>query len=73
MLTYKGYNAQIELDVSSGVLHGRVVEIADVITFEGDTEQQAEEEFHKSVDVYLAFCQTLDEEFHQPNSFYPLS
>ncbi|MDX2212991.1 MAG: hypothetical protein SFY66_06850 [Oculatellaceae cyanobacterium bins.114] len=66
MLSYKGYKADIRRDADSGVLCGQVLGIRDVITFEAETEQQAEDEFHKSVDIYLSFCQDLREEPNQP-------
>jgi predicted HicB family RNase H-like nuclease len=66
MLSYRGYEASITRDADSGILWGQVLGIRDVITFEAETEQQAEDEFHKSVDIYLAFCQELREEPDQP-------
>lgn len=66
MLTYRGYKANFIVDLESGILHGCVLEIQDVITFEGTTVQQIEDEFRKSVDVYLAFCQELNEAPNQP-------
>lgn len=66
MLTYKGYKANFIADIESGILHGYVLEIQDVITFEGTTIQQIEDEFRKSVDTYLTFCQELNEVPNQP-------
>jgi predicted HicB family RNase H-like nuclease len=37
MLKYKGYTGHIEVDLESNLLHGRVLNIKDVITFEGAT------------------------------------
>ena len=56
ILTYKGYSAQIEVEPDTKVLSGRVLDLRDVIVFEGDTVTDVEEQFHLSVDDYLAQC-----------------
>lgn len=61
-MEYKGYLAQIGYDDSIRVLHGTVVGLRDVITFESDSIEGLEEEFHTSVDDYLAFCAERGEE-----------
>ncbi|MBD2774681.1 type II toxin-antitoxin system HicB family antitoxin [Iningainema sp. BLCCT55] len=68
MMIYKGYTASIEVDVEAGILFGRVLDINDVVTFKGKTVDEAREEFHKSVDDYLAFCSELGEEPDKPFS-----
>lgn len=66
MLTYKNYRADIEVDVQAGVLHGRVRDIQGVVTFEGQTVEEIEREFRRSIDVYLGFCQQVGQEPEQP-------
>ena len=62
MLKYKGYTGQIEVDTESNLLHGRVLDIKDVITFEGVTIDEVKQAFYDSVDDYLDFCaETKDE------------
>jgi predicted HicB family RNase H-like nuclease len=68
MLSYKGYTAAIDIDAKSGILYGQVIGIKDVVTFAGHTEKEVKEEFYKSVDVYLDFCQILGRMPHQPFS-----
>ena len=36
MMEYKGYLAQVDYDDETGAFHGEVVNLRDVITFEGD-------------------------------------
>lgn len=64
MLTYKGYTAQIEIDTETGILFGRVLDIKDVITFQGQTVEETRQAFHDSVDDYLEFCSELG---HKPD------
>ena len=56
MKAYRGYAATIEYDEEDCVYHGRLADIADVITFEGDTPEEAERAFHDSVDDYLEWA-----------------
>jgi predicted HicB family RNase H-like nuclease len=67
-LTYKGYMAELVIDLEARVLHGRVLGLRDVITFQGDTIDEAEQAFHDSIDDYLAFCAARDEEPERPFS-----
>jgi predicted HicB family RNase H-like nuclease len=57
--TYKGYTAQVDVDVKAGLLYGRVLDLKDVISFQGLTVEEAIRSFHDSVDAYLAFCEEL--------------
>jgi predicted HicB family RNase H-like nuclease len=68
MLTYKGYNAKLEVDVEADVLHGIVLDINDTLTFEAKTVDAAKLEFRKTVDAYLEFCQQLGKEPDKPFS-----
>ena len=67
-MTYKGYSANLEVDVEAGIIFGRVLDIYDVVTFKGKTVEEARQEFQKSVDDYLAFCEDLGEEPDKPFS-----
>jgi predicted HicB family RNase H-like nuclease len=68
MLNYKGYIGSIEVDVESGLLHGRVLDIRDVVTFQGSTVTEAKQEFQTSIDEYLDFCAQLGQEPEKPFS-----
>jgi predicted HicB family RNase H-like nuclease len=68
MMTYKGYTADIQVDAEAEILFGRVIDIKDVVTFKAKTVEEARQEFHKSVDDYLAFCEELGEEPDKPFS-----
>jgi len=65
-LEYKGYTAEIEVDVQAGVLHGRVRGIQDIVTFEAETAAELERKFHRCIDVYLQFCQETQQEPNRP-------
>ena len=65
---YKGYSAKVTLDEEQGVLHGEVLGIVDVVTFQGETVAHLVKAFHDSVDDYLDFCKERGEEPDRPYS-----
>ena len=68
MIIHKGYIAKIEFDEDDKVLHGRILGIRDVITFEADSVEGAIAAFEESVDDYLAFCKERNKEPEKPFS-----
>jgi predicted HicB family RNase H-like nuclease len=68
MMEYKGYIGKVEFDDSVNVFHGRVVNIRDVVTFEGTTVEELQREFHEAVDDYLEFCASRGEKPDKPFS-----
>jgi predicted HicB family RNase H-like nuclease len=53
---YENYTASITIDYDTEVLYGKVRGIQDVVTFRGQSVEEAEKDFQKSVDAYLKFC-----------------
>jgi len=68
MMEYKGYLGRVEYDDEAGVFHGEVINLRDVITFQGETVQELRTAFQESVDDYLAFCVERNEEPERPYS-----
>lgn len=67
MMQFKGYFASVEYDAEAKIFHGEVIGLKDVITFQGTTVEQIEEEFHNSVDDYVTFCK---EEGREPEKTF---
>ena len=68
MMEYKGYLGQVEYDDEAGIFHGEVVNLRDVITFQGESVDELRRAFRESVDDYLAFCAARGEEPEKPYS-----
>ncbi|WP_293196785.1 MULTISPECIES: type II toxin-antitoxin system HicB family antitoxin [unclassified Microcoleus] len=66
MMTYKGYSANIEVDLEAEILFGRVLDINDIVTFQAQTIEEARQEFQNSIDDYLEFCKELGQEPDRP-------
>ncbi len=68
MMEYKGYSAKVEFDDDANIFHGEVINLRDVITFEGETVNELKQAFQDSVDDYLTFCADRGEEPEKPYS-----
>ena len=68
MMEYRGYLGRVEYDDEAGVFHGEVINLRDVVTFQGETVQELRRAFQESVDDYLAFCIERNEEPERPYS-----
>lgn len=66
-LYYKGYTGSIEASIEDECLHGKVLFIDDLITYEGDTVITIKKAFEESVDRYIAFCKSQNK---APNKAY---
>jgi predicted HicB family RNase H-like nuclease len=67
-MEYKGYFAKVEFNDEADIFHGEVINLRDVITFQGQTVDALRKAFRDSVDDYLEFCAARDEEPEKPYS-----
>ena len=58
-MEYRGYVATVEFDESADILHGRVVNSGSypIATFEARDTKGLRQEFERSIDEYLAWCE----------------
>ena len=68
MMEYRGYFAKVEFDDDASIFHGEVLNLRDVITFEGETVKELKQAFQDSVDDYLDFCTERGEDPEKPFS-----
>jgi predicted HicB family RNase H-like nuclease len=67
-MTYKSYEAIVEFDEDADIFHGEVINLRDVVTFQGRSVDELKHAFSESVDDYLAFCKARGEEPEKPFS-----
>ena len=67
-MEYKGYYAKVQFDDEANIFHGEVINLRDVITFQGQTVTELRNAFKDSVDDYLEFCSERGEEPEKPYS-----
>lgn len=68
MIEYKGYLVKIELDDEANIFHGEVVNIRDVITFQGRSVDELRQAFEDSIEDYIEFCISRGEQPERPFS-----
>ncbi len=64
----KGYVATVEFDDEANTFHGEVINLRDVITFEGKSVHALRAAFRESVNEYLKFCAERGEGPEKPFS-----
>ncbi|PDW03412.1 toxin-antitoxin system HicB family antitoxin [Candidatus Viridilinea mediisalina] len=65
-MQYKGYTGRVELDDEAGIFHGEVLDLRDVVTFQGKSVEELIQAFRDSIDDYLDFCTERGEEPNKP-------
>lgn len=68
MMEYRGYIATVEFDNEADIFHGEVINLRDVITFQGKSVEELRQAFKDSIEDYLDFCATRNEEPERPFS-----
>jgi predicted HicB family RNase H-like nuclease len=68
LMEYKGYVGKIEYDDEAAIFHGEVINLRDVITFEGESVGELRQAFQDSVEDYLEFCAERNEKPERPFS-----
>jgi len=68
LLEYKGCQGSVEVSLEDGILHGKILRITDLVTFEAQTPEGLRRAFKQQVDEYLIFC---EEEGVAPDKPHP--
>ena len=66
LLSYKNYNGTVEYSNEDKCLVGKVVGIKYLMSYEGDSVQELEQDFQNVIDEYLADCKERNVEPEQP-------
>lgn len=68
VMSFKGYQGTVETSLADGVLHGKVLFINDLVTYEAHTLSQLKQEFEAAVEDYLHTCQEVGKPPNKPCS-----
>ena len=68
MMEYKGYYGTVEYDAQVKIFHGDIINIRDVITFQGTTVNEIERAFKDTIDDYIIWCKEEGVEPEKPYS-----
>lgn len=67
-LTHNGYIGSIEVSLDDACLHGRILFIDDLVTYEGESIPEIRSAFQDAVDRYLAHCKRVGKSANKPYS-----
>lgn len=67
-LDYKGYTGSVEVSIEDACLHGHILFINDLVTFEGENVPEIQVAFQNAVDRYLSHCERVGKSADKPYS-----
>lgn len=65
-LKYKGYEGTIERDDDREIFRGKLLHLADLVTYEADTLSALNQALVEAVDDYIDTCKLLDRVVQRP-------
>lgn len=68
MMEYKNYYGAVDYDDEAQIFHGEVLNLRDVITFQGKTVKELRRAFEESINDYLEWCHARGKEPEKPFS-----
>lgn len=68
MMSYKDYYGVFEYDPEADIFHGEVINLSDVITFQGRSIDELKQAIEDSVEDYLEFCAEKGKKPEKPYS-----
>ncbi|SIQ27562.1 Predicted nuclease of the RNAse H fold, HicB family [Rhizobium sp. RU20A] len=68
VMHHQGYEAVVEFDEEANLFHGEVMNLRDIITFQGRSADELKQAFAESIEDYIALCRERGEEPEKPFS-----
>ena len=66
LLSYRNYNGTVEYSKEDGCLFGKVIGIKSLLSYEGNSVKELEQDFQEVIDAYLNDCRERNIEPEQP-------
>ncbi|MBD5508258.1 MAG: type II toxin-antitoxin system HicB family antitoxin [Lachnospiraceae bacterium] len=66
LLSYKNYNGTVEYSKEDNCLFGKVVGIKSLLSYEGESVKELEQDFKNVIDAYLEDCEERNIKPEQP-------
>lgn len=66
LLSYKNFNGTVEYSKEDGCLFGKVIGIKSLLSYEGDSVKELEQDFRNVIDEYLLDCKEQNVTPEQP-------
>ena len=66
LLSYKDYNGTVEYSKEDGCLYGKVIGIKSLLSYEGSSVRELEDEFQNVIEEYIKECKEKNIQPEQP-------
>ena len=66
VLKHSGYTARVEFSAEDRVFFGKLDDITDLVSFEGNTVEELENAFREAVEDYLVLCNATGKQPEKP-------
>ncbi len=67
LLGFNGYQGSVETALADGVVHGKILFIADLVSYEAQTLPELRQAFEEAVVDYVATCKSIGKiQINQP-------
>lgn len=67
-LLFEGYSGTVEISFEDACLHGRVLFIDDLVSYEGETVKELQASFESAITRYVAHCKKIGKNPNKPYS-----
>ncbi|GGC87237.1 type II toxin-antitoxin system HicB family antitoxin [Halopseudomonas salina] len=68
VLEHKGFQGSVDFSIEDGIVHGKILHIADMITYDADSVPELVKAFEEAVDDYLETCEAIGKKPDKPFS-----
>jgi predicted HicB family RNase H-like nuclease len=65
LLKYREFLGTVHYSAEDEVFYGKLVGVADLVTFEGSTVKELKKSFIEAVDDYIEICESIDKSPHK--------
>ncbi len=61
-VSYKGFTGSVEYDEEYKIYHGKLLDIKDLVLYEGHSLEELKNDFHEAIDRHIELRKRLDAE-----------
>ncbi|KJR42135.1 HicB family protein [Candidatus Magnetoovum chiemensis] len=65
-IEYKGFIGSVYFSAKDNILHGKIEQIDDLVSYEGTSIDEIHKAFYDAVDDYISFCKEIGKEIELP-------
>lgn len=63
-MKYLNFSGSIEYDLDDKIFFGKVLDINDLVNFEGDNKEELQQNFQNAINDYIEFCKKINKDLY---------